>query len=313
MAAGKDQLSSPPELLVLGGGGVLGEVWMNAVLAGLEEAGGFDARASGAFVGTSAGSIVAAALAGGVHPRTRLDRLVAVPQPGEAEIGGPASPLGEVLGLLTAGATAAASPLGALALRLTAPAGAPLRRALLARVPPGRRSLDQLGRAIERLGVGWDARLHVVAVELASGRRVVFGGRQESRLSVSEAVQASCAIPGLFRPLRSGGHEYVDGGVWSPTNMDATPVERGASVLCLNPTGSMRASPRSRAWALGAVSRSIAAAEAFALRVSGARVRVVSPDDASRAAMGQDLLDRRPSANVLAAGLRQGMRLTEKI
>ena len=33
-----------PDVLVLGGGGVLGEAWMSAVLAGLDEAEGFDAR-----------------------------------------------------------------------------------------------------------------------------------------------------------------------------------------------------------------------------------------------------------------------------
>ena len=61
-----------PEVLVLGGGGVLGEVWMNAVLAGIEEASGFDARRCEGYVGTSAGSIVGAALAGGLSPDARL-------------------------------------------------------------------------------------------------------------------------------------------------------------------------------------------------------------------------------------------------
>ena len=65
----------PPEVLVLGGGGLLGEAWMNAVLAGLEEADALDARACASFIGTSAGSIVASALAAGVRPRSRLGRL----------------------------------------------------------------------------------------------------------------------------------------------------------------------------------------------------------------------------------------------
>lgn len=312
MTSDRNHLAPPPDLLVLGGGGVLGEVWMHAVLAGIEEAGGFDARGSRAFVGTSAGSIVATALAAGVHPRTRLERLVRPLEEAQAESGGSSSAFGELLGLLTAAAAAAGAPLGALALRSTAPVGAMLRRALLARVTPGRRSLDELGRAVERLGVDWDGRLHIVAVELASGRRVIFGGEHESRLSVAEAVQASCAIPGVFRPLRSGSRAYVDGGVWSPTNMDAVPVRPGAAVLCLNPTGSLRANLSGLAGAIGAVSRSIAAAEALALRVSGARSTLVSPDRDSSTAMGTDLLDPRPSARVMAAGLRQGTRLARK-
>ena len=56
-----------PDVLVLGGGGILGEAWMTAVLAGLEETSGFDPRGCEGYVGTSAGSIVAAALVAGVR------------------------------------------------------------------------------------------------------------------------------------------------------------------------------------------------------------------------------------------------------
>ena len=60
---------TPPDVLVLGGGGVLGEAWMMGVLAGVEDATGFDLCASEYFVGTSAGSIVAAHLIAGKAPR----------------------------------------------------------------------------------------------------------------------------------------------------------------------------------------------------------------------------------------------------
>ena len=53
---------TPPDVLVLGGGGVLGEAWMMGVLAGIEDATGFDLRECEYFVGTSAGSIVSAHL-----------------------------------------------------------------------------------------------------------------------------------------------------------------------------------------------------------------------------------------------------------
>jgi NTE family protein len=63
----------PPDVLVLGAGGILGEAWMSAVLTGIEDAAtGFDARDCEGYVGTSAGSIVAAALAGGTSPDARL-------------------------------------------------------------------------------------------------------------------------------------------------------------------------------------------------------------------------------------------------
>src|SRR4051812_49922974 len=65
----------PPDVLVLGGGGVLGEAWMSALLAGIEDASGFDPRDCSGFVGTSAGSIVAAGLGAGVRGGDRLREL----------------------------------------------------------------------------------------------------------------------------------------------------------------------------------------------------------------------------------------------
>src|SRR3954462_5908974 len=122
----------------------------------------------------------------------------------------------------------------------------------------------------------------MAAVEVESGRRVMFGTPGAPELSVAQAVLASCAIPGVFRPVRFGGRTYVDGGAWSPTNMDAADVGRGDTVLCLNPTAT--------AGALGPVSRSIAAAEALVLKRRVATVTVVNPDEAAAAAMGPNLM-----------------------
>src|SRR3954452_15965304 len=101
-----------PDVLVLGAGGVLGEAWMAALLSGLQEGSGFDPRDCDHFVGTSAGSIVAAGLAGGVDPRTRLDELPE--QEGDFE------EASERRGPRFAPPTAAFAPLAALALRATA-------------------------------------------------------------------------------------------------------------------------------------------------------------------------------------------------
>src|SRR4051812_2622132 len=58
-----------PDVLVLAAGGVVGEAWMTGVLRGLTESTGIDFRTCDYYVGTSAGSIVAAALAAGRGPR----------------------------------------------------------------------------------------------------------------------------------------------------------------------------------------------------------------------------------------------------
>jgi NTE family protein len=306
---------APFDVLVLGGGGVLGEAWMTAALAGVHEAGGPDARASGSFIGTSAGSVVGAGLAGGVAPHDRLERLER--EPARARTPPAAAPSAVAQALALAGSAgraataAAAAPAIALGLRVSEPAGALLRRTALARVRSGRWSLAELGRAIDRLGLRWDGRLLVAAVDVASGRRVMFGAPGARQASVSEAVVASCAIPGVCPPMRIGERTYVDGGVWSPTNMDAAIDVRGASVLCLNPTGSLGGPVAFGV--VGALSRSLAAGEAFALRRRGARVTVVDPDRGSSIAMGANLLDAGPRPDVIAAGLEQGRRLAGEL
>lgn len=304
-----------PDALVLGGGALLGEAWMNAVLVGLERAGDVDLREADSFIGTSAGSIVASALAAGIRPERRLGRLAQPPSAAQVDAAGEPSQLTLRTQALFGLAGSAVAPLAALALgsRAATMAGSQLRRALLSAAPAGRRSLRQLAAAIEQLHVQWDGRLRITAVDVQSGRRVVFGPANAPQLSVAAAVQASCAIPGVFEPVRVGGRSYVDGGVWSPTNIDAADVGRGARVLCLNPTGSLRPSRRAPVAALGALSRSIAAVEGLALRRRGASVRIVNPDEACRRAMGANLFDGRRRARVIAAGLEQGQRLAQQL
>jgi NTE family protein len=298
-----------PEVLVLGAGGILGEAWMSAVLAGLDEAEGFDSRNCGLYLGTSAGSIVAASLVAGLHPRSGLGRLPEQPGVVLSDAGDGQPPLRQAIAAAAGVGTAVAAPLAALALSSTARGGALVRHATLRRIPPGRRSLDDLARTVERSGARWDGRLRIAVLELESGRRVVLGTPGAPGLPVAAAVQASCAIPGVFRPVRAGGRTYVDGGAWSPTNMDAAEVKRGDRVLCLNPSGSLRPTIKDPAGAIGPMSRTLAAAEALVLERRGASVTTINPDAATVAVMGTNLMDPRPRDAVIEAGLAQGRRL----
>jgi NTE family protein len=302
-----------PDTLVLGGGGTLGEAWMNALLAALDEPGGFDVCGCSSYLGTSAGSIVATALATGVRPRERLDRPFEPPIVDASEHHHGPSDIRRALGTAAGLGTIAAAPLASWILSSTAAAagGAAVRRAALARVRPGRRALTELDVAIVRSGARWDGRLRIAVVDIESGRRVMMGAPGAPELSVSEAVQASCAIPGVFRPVHVRGHTYVDGGVWSPTNMDAAEVARNDRVLCLNPTGALRPTLSQPLGALGVLSRSRAAAEALALTARGARVSTINPDEDSAKAMGTDLMDPSRRDDVISAGLAQGRRLVQ--
>src|SRR3954447_21768602 len=160
---------------------------MGGLLAGFHEASGWDPRECEHFVGTSAGSIVAAGLAGGVDPRTRLDRLPEQP-PAEPDHAEGRGLLGGALRLGRGASASAFAPLAALALRSTAMSGAAVRRAALSRVPEGRQSLAGLGRSLNELSVSWDGRLFVVALEVESGHRRVFGLPDATDVSVGTAV-----------------------------------------------------------------------------------------------------------------------------
>jgi NTE family protein len=195
-----------------------------------------------------------------------------------------------------------------MALGLAAPGGALVRGALLRRLPRPRQTLDRLTDHIAGLGARFDGRLRVTAVERSSGRRVVFGSPRAPRATVADAVAASCTVPWLFAPVQIDGREYVDGGVWSPTNLDIAPVGQGAHVLCLNPTASLTPTA-DMIGVFRRVSRSAAAVEALAVRRRGAAVRTFAPSIDCAAEMGINLMDRRRAAGVLAAGYRQGLQI----
>jgi NTE family protein len=287
-----------PDVLVLAAGGVVGEAWMTGVLAGIEDAAGVDLRRVEGFVGTSAGAMVAARLAAGERPRRPPGRADASELGDGEDTGG-----GGLLRTAARWGWAATAPLAPVATALATPGGALLRSALLARAPDTGRTLSRLHAEIEALGVRFDGRLRVCCVDKRSGARVVFGAPGTPAASVADAVAASCAIPWVFAPVRIGDRDYVDGGVWSVTNLDASPARRDTEVLCLDPTAALRSTLRQAL-------RVAIAVELQVLRGRGARVRHVVPDEGSATAMGADFMAQAPTADALAEGYRQGRELT---
>jgi NTE family protein len=291
-----------PDALVLGAGGTLGEAWLRGVLNGLEASAGLDFRECEYLLGTSAGSIVAATLAAGRRPdageRAAREWARAVPDEIEEE---PETARFAVVGKA---ARAAATPFANVALSVTAPAGRVARAVVLRRAPRPDRTLGGLGGQIEALGARFDGRLRISAVDRSNGKRVMFGAPDAPRATVAEAVLASCSVPWLFAPVQIGEREYVDGGVWSPTNLDAVPSGSGSRVLALVPTAGAALTPLRTATSL-AMSR-----ETSALRGRGATVTTIVPDDASLKAMGPNLMDASRRDPVATAGYAQGRRFT---
>ncbi len=313
----------PPDVLVLASGGTLGEAWMSGVLAGIEDAAGHDFRTTESFVGTAAGSLVAAALVAGQRPRRPKggSGLLAL---GAGETGDDvASKTAAGLGAARASlprallqnvareavrlAGVAATPVAPMALSVGSSGTTAVRAALLGRAPGTDRSLTRIHDGIGATGARFDGRLRVVTVDRGNGRRVVFGAPGAPDATVAEAVQASCSVPWIFAPVTIDGREYVDGGVWSNTNLDVAPAARLTQVLCLNPIASVDIALSSPFAMLRALAGSSAAVETLALRSRGARVRMLGPEQATARLMGPDLMDARLRDDVLAGGYAQGL------
>jgi len=277
---------------------------MSGFLGGAQHACGVDFREANEFVGTSAGSIVAAHLANGIEPR--------VPQQSDAlaqwDVTDRDIPMARIdrafrewvtaLYPITRRATAASGTVGALA-----------RAALLSGLPAGVRSMEELRNGYAAtLGSRFDPRLRIVAVDRQTGRRVVFGERPGAPgAELADAISASCALPGYFAPVRIAGRQYVDGGVWSATNIDVASVRRGDRILCLTPTAVLTTSRWPALRAVGKAWEVATTLEVAGVRRRGATVTIVGPDARSARALGENLMDTRRLESALAQGFRQGI------
>jgi len=99
------------------------------------------------------------------------------------------------------------------------------------------RSLNKLNmpndfRAFERKS---GRSLYITACDLDTAERAIFGADENSEVTISQAVQASSALPIFYKPARINGIDYVDGGVKHTANIDIA-IEKGADlIICYNP------------------------------------------------------------------------------
>jgi len=77
--------------------------------------------------------------------------------------------------------------------------------------------------------------LYISAMNLDTAERVVFGHDEDTSVTISEAVQASTALPGFYRPARLNGVDYVDGGVRRTANIDVAIEHHADLIICYNP------------------------------------------------------------------------------
>ncbi len=103
------------------------------------------------------------------------------------------------------------------------------------------RMLEQFVRTLwQEYGLSDDFRdvereLYVIATDLDTGKRVVFGAPGWRHVPISKAIAASSAVPLLYRPVRIGDQEFVDGAVRGNASLDIA-IEAGARlIVCINP------------------------------------------------------------------------------
>jgi NTE family protein len=267
--------------LVLGGGGVTGVAWELGLLAGLAEA-GVDPAAADLYVGTSAGSVVAAQVTSG----TAIEELYARQlEPPSGEI---AARISRALMakftwnlVRSRGAEAFRRRIGAMALKARTPSESERREVIAGRLGD----------------LAWpDRKLLITACDAYTGEFKVFDA--DSGVSLVDAVGASCAVPGVWPPVTIGDTRYIDGGTRSSTNADlADGAERVIVIAPIAIGGGPVGKLSDEARLLGRT----------------AKVVIVTPDQPARAAIGRNVLDPAFRAASARAGREQAARVVEEV
>jgi NTE family protein len=234
--------------LVLGGGGFTGGVYEIGALRALDllavnrTVNQFDV-----YVGTSAGSFVAALTANGVTPEEMM-RVVnqQVPTPfRDVDRGTLMRP-----NALEFAQSAALLPLRMVGLtrnvltQLRATSAIDLAVGLAEALPSGlydgRGIEEYMGAVLSDPDRANDFRLlenelYLTATDLDTCERIVLGEGEWDDVPISRAVAASTALPMVYKPVQIKGRDLVDGGLRSTTNVDIA-VQAGAKfVVVVNP------------------------------------------------------------------------------
>jgi predicted acylesterase/phospholipase RssA len=234
--------------LVLGGGGFTGGVYEIGALRALDllsvnrTVNQFDV-----YVGTSAGSLIAAAVANGVTPEEMMRVIVQqVPTPfPDISVGSLLQPnyseyvtkglmLPWRLALLARNLIRDRRQLSAVDLFV----------GLAEALPSGLYTGDGIERYVRTILSDPDrtddfrmleADLYLAATDLDTCERIVLGSTGWDDVPISAAVKASSALPMIYKPVKLKDRELIDGGVLSTTNLDIA-VEAGAKfIVVVNP------------------------------------------------------------------------------
>lgn len=299
---------------------MLGAAWMVGALSVLEEFAEVDARDFDYIVGTSAGAVLAGLIGSGVSVRQLTDHqhgavstgpLAALRWDHDNDAGGSTPPRPRLV---------VGSP-AMVARGLRQRRRMPPTAVLAALLPEGRGSLDGIRRLIGAAAPdgGWVERdgVWITVVDYEDGRRVAFGRPGEPAANLADAVAASCAIPGWFKPVVIGGRRYIDGGAWSATSVDVLAHHGLDEVYVLAPMASGEldrppsiAGKLERRWRVRTTRRALR--EAAMLRAEGTRVTVIGPGPDDLREIGANVMDVTRRLRVLETAARTTVESLER-
>jgi len=297
--------------LVLGGGGPVGIAWEAGLIAGLAE-GGIDLAEADFIMGTSAGSFVGSQLAMGRKATDMAGAILAEAerQRSVAQIATPPRDGG------SGGGERPAAPNLMPLMRMMQEAAAGTRdpkeaRREIGAFALGATTVDEetfirsFGRQLSgEQAEGWPKKAYAcTAVDAESGEFVVWNN--DSKVGLARAVASSCSVPGVYPPITINGRRYIDGGMRSGTNAD---VAKGHDLVVLVALRIGGADP-----AQAERQQQVLDREIKALTDGGAKVEVITPDAASQAAFGANLMDARVRPAAAKAGLEQGRALAAQL
>ena len=293
-------METPPKTaLVLAGGGLVGGAWMIGALHAIATETGWDPGAADYVQGTSAGAMIGALLTSAVPPWLLMAYGAGERLEGWPDLEGSAA---RFAGKLQVHWSFPRPVLGSPALAIRSlrepwkygPAG------IVAWLPRGVISTEPLKAIVRRVvPKGWSPHPNfwVVAVDYATGDRLVFGRPKAPRADLADAVAASCAIPGFYHPVTIQRHRYIDGGMLSPANLDLLLDSDADLVVCLNPMSSAyRGGLFGPTGPIAALvrgdNRRVMDRECLAMQRAGKMVLLIEPSADDLHAMGYNYMSR---------------------
>ena len=239
--------------LALAGGGPLGAIYEIGALCALEDSlHGLDFTQLDHYVGVSAGGFIAAGLANGIAPRA-LCSLFIQSDDQKSTLGNPPHETFDPTLLMEP----ASSEFARRAIMLPGLLMSAWWRLLVERKPV-MNALERLGAALPtgvfsnrlidvQLAKLFSApgrtndfrllksKLTLVATNLDNAESVAFGRPGWEHVPISQAVQASAALPGLFPPVEIDDHYFVDGALIKTMHASVAMDDGVDLMLCLNP------------------------------------------------------------------------------